>query len=109
MAQALVSSGMAAAGYTSLNIDDCWEAEERTTAGQLTFNTTKFPSGLAAFGDFVHGLNLSFGLYTSSGPYTCQEYPGPWHCFDQLATLTLDQLSMTSHCVRVLLPNAPLI
>ena len=71
-----MSSGMAAAGYTSLNIDDCWEAEERTSDGQLTYNTTKFPSGLKAFGDFVHSLNLSFGLYTSSGPYTCQEYPG---------------------------------
>ena len=76
VAATLVSSGMAAAGYTSLNIDDCWEAEERTADGQLTYNTTKFPSGLKAFGDYVHSLNLTFGLYTSSGPYTCQEYPG---------------------------------
>ena len=76
MAATLVSSGMAAAGYTSLNIDDCWEAEARTADGQLTYNATKFPSGLKAFGDYVHSLNLSFGLYTSSGPYTCQQYPG---------------------------------
>ena len=77
VAESLVSSGMAAAGYTSLNIDDCWEAEERTADGQLTWNVTKFPSGLKAFGDYLHSLNLSFGLYTSSGPYTCQVYPGP--------------------------------
>ena len=78
MAQTLISSGMAAAGYTSLNIDDCWEAEERTADGQLTYNATKFPSGIKAFGDYLHSLNLTFGLYTSSGPATCQGYPGSW-------------------------------
>ena len=78
VAQTLISSGMAAAGYRSLNIDDCWEADDRTADGQLTFNTTKFPSGMRAFGDYLHSLNLTFGLYTSSGPATCQGYPGSW-------------------------------
>ena len=78
VADALVSSGLAAAGYRSLNIDDCWEADERTADGLLSYNTTKFPNGLKAFGDYLHSLNLSFGLYTSSGPYTCQGYPGSW-------------------------------
>ena len=76
MAQALVSSGLAAAGYRSLNIDDCWEGEQRAKDGQLTFNATKFPNGLKAFGDHLHSLNLSFGLYSSSGPATCQGYMG---------------------------------
>ena len=78
VADALVASGLAAVGYTSFNIDDCWEAEERTADGQLTYNATKFPSGIKAFGDYLHSLNLTFGLYTSSGPATCQGYPGSW-------------------------------
>ena len=94
---------MAAAGYTSLNIDDCWEADERTKDGQLTYNTTKFPSGLKAFGDFVHSLNLSFGLYTSSGPYTCQEYPGsPTHTCRRLSRHTSNSHSSTgAECIVV--------
>jgi len=76
VAEALVSSGLAAAGYRSFNIDDCWMADERTADGQLTYNSTKFPNGMAAFGDYLHSLNLSLGLYSSSGPATCQGYPG---------------------------------
>ena len=76
VAHALISTGLADAGYRSLNVDDCWEGEQRTKDGQLTFNTTKFPNGIKAFGDYLHSLNLSFGLYSSSGPATCQGYPG---------------------------------
>lgn len=76
VAQALVSSGLAAAGYRSFNIDDCWMADQRTADGQLTYNTTKFPNGMKAFGDYLHSLNLSLGLYSSSGPATCQGFPG---------------------------------
>ena len=42
----------------------------------MTFNTTEFPNGIEAFGDYLHSLNLSFGLYSSSGPATCQGFPG---------------------------------
>lgn len=76
MASALVSSGLAAAGYTSLNVDDCWMADERTANGELTYNTTKFPNGMKSFADHLHSLNLSLGLYSSSGPATCQGFPG---------------------------------
>jgi alpha-galactosidase len=78
VAEVLVSSGLQAAGYSFLNIDDCWEERNRTADGLLAANSTKFPNGLQAFGSYLHSRNLSFGLYTSSGPYTCQEYPGSW-------------------------------
>ena len=78
IADALVSSGLQAAGYGYVNIDDCWEAAARGSDGQLAADAAKFPQGLAAFGSYLHSLNLSFGLYTSSGPATCAGFPGSW-------------------------------
>jgi alpha-galactosidase len=78
IADAVVSSGLQAAGYRFINIDDCWEAAERTSDGQLAADAAKFANGLAAFGSYLHSLNLSFGLYTSSGPATCAGFPGSW-------------------------------
>lgn len=34
-ADALVSSGMVAAGYSTLNIDDCWPLRERSSTGEM--------------------------------------------------------------------------
>jgi len=78
IADLLVSSGLAAAGYKSLNIDDCWESDERDEQGQLSFNHTRFPSGPNTIASYLHKRGLMFGLYTSSGPLTCQGYPGSW-------------------------------
>lgn len=42
--------------------DDCWEAPNRTAAGRLAEDPTRFPSGLKALGDYIHGLGLKFGI-----------------------------------------------
>ena len=47
VADAIVSSGMQAAGYQYVNLDDCW-MNGRDTSGNLRWNTTKFPSGIPA-------------------------------------------------------------
>jgi alpha-galactosidase len=75
-AAAMVSSGLAADGYRYVNVDDCWEAAERNADGQLTADPAKFPSGIKALADYVHGLGLKFGIYTAAGDYTCQHRPG---------------------------------
>jgi alpha-galactosidase len=75
-ADALVSSGLAADGYRYVNVDDCWEAPQRTAQGELTADPAKFPSGMKALADYVHGLGLKFGLYTAAGDWTCQHRPG---------------------------------
>src|SRR5213078_4527362 len=45
---AMVSSGMAAAGYKYVNIDDCWEDSTRGPDGRLRTEPTRFPGGMKA-------------------------------------------------------------
>jgi len=72
-ADAMVSSGMAAAGYTYINIDDTWEAG-RDAQGAIVPNR-KFPD-MKALADYVHGKGLKLGIYSSPGPLTCGGYEG---------------------------------
>ena len=74
-ADAMVASGMQAAGYRYLNIDDCWEAPQRDGNGNLTTDSTRFPSGMKALADYVHSKGLKIGIYSSAGTGTCQGRP----------------------------------
>jgi alpha-galactosidase len=38
----------------------------------------KFPSGIPALADYVHGKALLFGIYTDVGHETCAKAPGTW-------------------------------
>ena len=44
---ALVSTGLDKAGYTYLNADDCWIAQNRTADGKLAADPNRFPHGMA--------------------------------------------------------------
>ncbi len=72
-ADAMVSSGMKAAGYAYINIDDCWQGE-RDAQGMVRSNKN-FPD-MKALGDYIHGKGLKFGIYSSPGPKTCAGYEG---------------------------------
>ena len=52
-----------------VNIDDGWEAPERTKGGEILSND-KFPD-FKALTDYIHGLGLKFGIYSSPGATTC--------------------------------------
>jgi len=82
-AQLLVSSGLAAAGYNCVNLDDGWMAAERAANGELTGDAAKFPQGMAWLAGQVHALGLRFGIYTAIGTRTCQSLPGSWGHYDQ--------------------------
>jgi alpha-galactosidase len=82
-AQLLVSSGLAAAGYRCVNLDDGWMAAQRTPDGGLAWDAAKFPHGIAWLADQVHALGLRFGLYTAIGNRTCQSLPGSWGHYDR--------------------------
>jgi alpha-galactosidase len=69
-ADTMVSSGMAAAGYKYVNIDDCW-MNGRDSSGNILADTSKFPSGIKSLADYVHGKGLKLGIYESPGPTTC--------------------------------------
>ncbi|HWB84131.1 MAG TPA: glycoside hydrolase family 27 protein [Bryobacteraceae bacterium] len=74
-ADAMVSSGMKAAGYTYVNIDDCWEGE-RDSNGYIHSND-QFPD-MKALADYVHGKGLKLGIYSSPGPKTCDKHEGSY-------------------------------
>jgi hypothetical protein len=69
-ADALVSTGLAEAGYRYLNIDDgFWN--KRNTDGSLKINPTKFPNGFKSLADYIHSKGLKAGFYSDAGDWTC--------------------------------------
>jgi alpha-galactosidase len=76
MVDAYVSSGMKDAGYRYFVLDDGWMTMERDANGDLVADPKKFPNGMKAFADYVHGKGLKFGIYNCAGNKTCAGYPG---------------------------------
>ncbi|HTQ03067.1 MAG TPA: glycoside hydrolase family 27 protein [Polyangiaceae bacterium] len=70
VADTFVSSGMSAAGYQYVNLDDCW-MNGRDSNGTIQVNASKFPSGMAALAAYIHGKGLKIGLYSTPGTKTC--------------------------------------
>jgi alpha-galactosidase len=72
-ADAMVSTGLARAGYQYINIDDTWEGT-RGPDGAIRPNA-KFPD-MKALADYVHSKGLKLGIYSSPGAKTCAGYEG---------------------------------
>ncbi|MEW2412981.1 ricin-type beta-trefoil lectin domain protein [Streptomyces sp. NPDC046866] len=75
-ADALVASGLAAKGYDTVTVDDCWMAKSRDARGALVADAQKFPHGMAWLGEYLHAKGLKFGIYEDAGSLTCEKYPG---------------------------------
>ncbi len=76
-ADAMVSTGMKAAGYQYVNIDDCWQVS-RDAQETIVADPKRFPSGIKALADYVHSKGLKLGVYTDAGRLTCQKRPGSY-------------------------------
>ncbi|AJQ95052.1 glycoside hydrolase family 27 protein [Gynuella sunshinyii] len=74
MADSIVSSGMADAGYKYVVVDDCWFNPNRDSAGNLQSDPSRFPSGMKALGDYLHSKGLKFGIYQVPVDKTCAQY-----------------------------------
>ncbi len=74
-ADSMASSGMRDAGYKFLVIDDCWHGA-RDAHGDIQPDAQRFPSGIKALADYVHGKGLKFGIYSDAGTMTCAKRPG---------------------------------
>lgn len=72
IADKFISLGLRDAGYTYVNIDDCWAYWQRDKDGHLRANPKRFPSGIKALADYIHQHGLKFGLYSSAGTSTCE-------------------------------------
>jgi hypothetical protein len=78
-ADAMKSSGLAAVGYTNVNIDDFWyicpgsQGPDVDQYGRWVTDPEKFPpgpngeNGIKMVADYVHSLGLKFGLYATPG------------------------------------------
>jgi alpha-galactosidase len=75
MADAIVASGMKAAGYAYVCIDDLWQGG-RDRSGNLYPDPKRFPAGIGAVADYVHAKGLKLGIYTDVAEKTCAEQPG---------------------------------
>jgi alpha-galactosidase len=62
-----------------IHLDDCWAGTVnktghnggRNVTGYLEADRKLFPGGMKATVDYVHSKNLTFGLYTCAGNFTC--------------------------------------
>lgn len=85
--EALVTGGLAASGYTSVNIDDGWMAPERTNRGLLAPDPVRFGGGIARLADIAHAAGLRLGIYSDCGVRTCGGLPSSYgHERDDAAT-----------------------
>jgi alpha-galactosidase len=75
-ATALVKTGLAARGYSTVTIDDCWMLKTRDADGNLQPDPERFPHGMKAVADAIHRLGLKFGIYEDAGSTTCGEFAG---------------------------------
>jgi len=76
IADAMIDSGVQAAGYRYINLDDCWTAPTRDASGSLQADPKKFPGGINALADYVHAKGLKLWIYLDRGTKTCSGYPG---------------------------------
>jgi len=76
IADDMLSSGMVAAGYQYIVLDDGWMSMKRDSVGNLVADPEKFPHGMKALAAYIHGKGLKFGLYDCVGTKTCAGYPG---------------------------------
>jgi alpha-galactosidase len=79
-ADAMVKSGLINHGWTYINIDDFWQNHRdsqdptlhgpfRDAQGNIVPNS-RFPD-MKGLAEYVHGLGLKIGLYSSPGEWTC--------------------------------------
>ncbi|CAF1035035.1 unnamed protein product [Rotaria sordida] len=71
----IINSGLAAAGYEYINLDDCWQIS-RDGNDTIQVDRKVFPSGIHPIIDYVHSRKLKFGLYSDAGYMTCAGRPG---------------------------------
>ena len=79
-ANAMVKSELINHGWTYINIDDFWQnnrnSKDKSLQGKLRDDqgniipNSRFED-MKGLADYVHGLGLKIGLYSSPGPWTC--------------------------------------
>lgn len=88
-AEKIILSGLADCGWTYVNVDDFWQNYQKddgkypdilgpTRAEDGTIAVNGRFGSLKALTDYIHGLGLKAGTYSSPGPLTCGGCTGSW-------------------------------
>ena len=75
-ADAMHNSGLQAAGYQYVNIDDGY-FYGRDENGRLRIHPERFPNGLTPVVKHIHKLGLKAGIYSDAGQNTCGSINNP--------------------------------
>jgi len=76
MANQLTATGLKAAGYNRIDIDDCYLAKRDPVTNDLVADPDRFPGGITALSDKLHEQGFKFGVYNDIGRTTCAGNPG---------------------------------
>jgi alpha-galactosidase len=76
--EALDQSGLKAAGYRYVNIDDGWMAPERDARGRLAPDPERFGGGIRRLADAAHAAGFKLGIYSDCGTKTCGGLPASY-------------------------------
>jgi alpha-galactosidase len=71
VANSLISSGLARAGYRIVWLDFGWATGGRDSNGQLVVDPTQWPDGMAGLTAWLHQQGLQAGIYTDAGATGC--------------------------------------
>jgi len=101
--------GLLDAGYRYINLDDCWQASERTKEGKLKFDTGRFPNEEKIV-EKLNNLGFKAGIYSSCGTLTCEDLPGSYG-FEEIDAQTFAEWGFEylkyDYCHVVDLPTDP--
>jgi len=105
-ANALVSEGLAAAGYKTVTMDCTWIASgrgSRDSNGNLIVDTSRWPDGMKFVADYIHSKGLRMGGYSDIGsggygsPAQIGMYAWYQHDADQFASWGWDFIKIDDH------------
>jgi alpha-galactosidase len=71
VADTLISSGLAQAGYKIVWLDFGWASGARDSSGNLIVNSTQWPDGMSGLTSWLHARGLYAGIYTDAGTSGC--------------------------------------
>ena len=71
VAESLISSGLAQAGYKIVWLDFGWASGARDGNGNLIVDSTQWPDGMSGLTSWLHAQGLYAGIYTDAGTSGC--------------------------------------
>ncbi len=71
VADAMVQTGLKDAGYEYVDTDVGWFFNQRDAGGNMIADKERFPGGMKALADYIHGKGLKAGIYTDVGKKGC--------------------------------------